>query len=159
MLYITARRGYTDYAERLRAKFEFATAPDEKAIVRTLKLDNKPGTVAVFLPPNLLTPENLALLKTDGEIASAIGQRLMLPAFVASCFPAFSHFPSLPPAFQPAHNRTSPAHSVGVSAISLMDFISRPFASFAGSPFALPAAGPFFAPGKCSRLGGCKESL
>ena len=74
MLHITARHGYTDYAERLRAKFEFATAPDEKAIVRTLKLDNKPCTVAVFMPPNLLTPENLALLKTDGEIANANGK-------------------------------------------------------------------------------------
>ena len=73
MLHITARHGYTDYAERLRAKFEFATAPDEKAIVRTLKLDNKPGTVAIFTPPNLLTTENLALLKTDREIADANG--------------------------------------------------------------------------------------
>jgi beta-galactosidase GanA len=74
MLHITARHAYTDYAERLIAKFEFATAPDEKAIVRTLKLDNKPGTVAIFVPPNLLTPENLALLKTDGEIAAANGK-------------------------------------------------------------------------------------
>jgi hypothetical protein len=74
MLHITARHTYTEYAERLRATFEFATAPDEKTIVRTLKLDNKPGTVAIFTPPNLLTPESLALLKTDGEIADATGR-------------------------------------------------------------------------------------
>ena len=74
MLHITARHTYTEYAERLRATFEFATAPDEKSIVRTLKLDNKPGTVAIFAPPNLLTAENLALLKTDGEIAEATGR-------------------------------------------------------------------------------------
>lgn len=74
MLHITARHAYTDYAERLRATFEFATAPDEKSIVRTLKLDNKPGTVAIYLPSNLLTPENLALLKTDREIAEATGK-------------------------------------------------------------------------------------
>jgi hypothetical protein len=74
MLHISARHAYTDYAERLRATFEFATAPDEKSIVRTLKLDNKPGTVAIFTPPNLLTTENRALLKTDREIAEATGK-------------------------------------------------------------------------------------
>jgi hypothetical protein len=74
MLHITARHAYTDRAERLRARFEFATAPDAKAIVRTLELDNKPGTVAIYLPPNLFTPENLALLKTDIEIAEATGK-------------------------------------------------------------------------------------
>ncbi|MCX6910086.1 MAG: beta-galactosidase trimerization domain-containing protein [Verrucomicrobia bacterium] len=74
MLHITVRHAYTDYAERLRAAFEFATAPNEKAVVRTLKLDNKPGTVAIYMPPNLLTPENLALLKTDREIAEATGK-------------------------------------------------------------------------------------
>jgi len=73
MLRITARHAYTEYADGLRATFEFATAPDEKSIVRTLKLDNKPGTVSIFAPPNLLTPENLALLKTDGDIAEATG--------------------------------------------------------------------------------------
>ena len=74
LLNITARHTYTEYAERLRATFEFATAPDEKAIVRTLKLDNQPGTVAIFAPPNLVTQENLALFKTDREIAEATGK-------------------------------------------------------------------------------------
>ncbi|MEI6537556.1 MAG: hypothetical protein WCN98_19590, partial [Verrucomicrobiaceae bacterium] len=74
MLHITARHAYTEYAERLRATFECATAPDEKSIVRTIKLDNKPGTVAVFTPPNLLTKENLALFKTDHEIAEDTGR-------------------------------------------------------------------------------------
>ena len=74
MLHITARHTYRDYAERLRAKFEFATAPDEQSIVRTLEIDNQPGTVAIFTPPNLLTKENRELLKTDLEIAEATGQ-------------------------------------------------------------------------------------
>jgi len=74
MLHLTARHGYTDYAERLRATFEIATAPDEATIVRTLKIDNQPGTLAIFLPPNLLTPENIALCKTDREIAEATGR-------------------------------------------------------------------------------------
>src|SRR6185437_14077506 len=58
----------------LRATFEFATAPDEKSIVRTLKIDNQPGTVSIFMPPNLLTPENIALFNTDAEIAAATGR-------------------------------------------------------------------------------------
>lgn len=73
MLHITARHGYTDYAERLRATFEFATAPDENAVVRRMEIDNQPGTVAIYLPPDLLAAENLALLKTDREIAEATG--------------------------------------------------------------------------------------
>ena len=47
MLFITARHTYYEYAGRLHAKFEFASAPEEKAIVRTLDLDNQPGAVAV----------------------------------------------------------------------------------------------------------------
>ena len=74
MLHITARYAYTDHAERLRVTIEFATAPDEKAIVRTLRIDNKPGTIAIFMPPNLLTKDNLALFKTDREIAEANGR-------------------------------------------------------------------------------------
>jgi hypothetical protein len=74
MLNITARYAYTEYAERLRATFEFATSPDEKSIVRTIKLDNHPGTVAIFLPPNLLTAGNLAQFKTDREIAEETGR-------------------------------------------------------------------------------------
>ncbi len=74
MLFCTARHSYTDHAERLRATFEFATAPEEKSIVRTLKIDNQPATLAIFLPPNLLTRENLELLKTDREIAEATGR-------------------------------------------------------------------------------------
>lgn len=74
MLHITARHAYTDYAERLCGTFEFATAPDEKSIVRTLKFDNKPGTVAIFMPPNLLSADNLALMKTDAEISEATGK-------------------------------------------------------------------------------------
>jgi hypothetical protein len=75
MLHVTARHSYVEYAERLHARFEFATAPDEKSIVRTIEIDNRPAGFAVFLPPNLLTPENLALLKTDREIAEATGKR------------------------------------------------------------------------------------
>ncbi len=75
MLYFTARHTYAQHAERLRATFEFATAPDEKSIVRTLTFDNRPASAAIYLPPDLLAPENRALLKTDREIAEETGRR------------------------------------------------------------------------------------
>ncbi len=75
MLNISARHSYTEVAKRLRATFEFATAPDEKAIVRTIHADFEPAGFAIFLPPNLLTPENIALCKTDREIAEETGQQ------------------------------------------------------------------------------------
>lgn len=75
MLHITARHGYTDYAPRLKATIEFATAPDEKSIVRRYAIDNSPGTVVIYAPPNLLTDENKALLRRDVEIAEDIGRQ------------------------------------------------------------------------------------
>lgn len=74
MLYVTARHTYTEHADRLRATFEFATAPDDKAIVRTLTLDHAPSGMALCVPPNLLTAENLARLKTAREIAENTGR-------------------------------------------------------------------------------------
>lgn len=74
MLHITARHAYTEQADRLRAKFEFATAPEDEAIVRTIEADLKPSGFAVYVPPNLLTPENVELLKTSHEIAEISGR-------------------------------------------------------------------------------------
>jgi hypothetical protein len=75
MLHLSARHAYTEPADHLRVKLEFATAPDERSIVRTLDVDNRPGSLAVYVPPNLLTPENLALLKTDRDIAEETGRQ------------------------------------------------------------------------------------
>jgi hypothetical protein len=75
MLYITARHGYTDSAPRLKAKIEFASSPNEKSIVRSYDIDNTPGTVVVYVPPNLVTEENQALMKRDIEIAEDIGRQ------------------------------------------------------------------------------------
>lgn len=75
MLYITARHGYTDYAPRLKGKIEFATAPNDKSIVRSYDLDNSPSTVAIYTPPNLVTEENKARLKRDIDIADDIGKQ------------------------------------------------------------------------------------
>ena len=74
MLTITARHTYTQQAERMRATLEFATAPDEKSVVRKIHADFQPSGSAIFVPPNLLTKENLALLKTAHEIAEESGK-------------------------------------------------------------------------------------
>ncbi len=74
MLYVTARHTYTEPANRLHAAFEFATAPDDKAIVRTLTFDQQPSGMALYVPPNLLTAANLGRLKTAREIAEDTGR-------------------------------------------------------------------------------------
>ncbi len=74
MLTVTARHSYSEQAERMHATFEFATAPDEKSVVRKIEADFRPSGTAIFTPPNLLTPENVALLKTAHEIAEGNGK-------------------------------------------------------------------------------------
>jgi hypothetical protein len=75
LLHLSVRHGYTDRAERLRATLEFATAPDEKAVVRTVRADCRPNGLAVAVPPDLTTPENRARLKTDRELAVETGRQ------------------------------------------------------------------------------------
>ncbi len=74
ILNITARYAYTDWADRLKAKFEFATAPQDSAIVRKMDVDSQPNGLVVVMPPNLLTAENRDRLKRDKEFAEATGK-------------------------------------------------------------------------------------
>jgi hypothetical protein len=94
MLRITARHTYTEQAERLRATFDFATAPEESAIVTTVHADYAPSGFSVFLPPNLLTAENRALLKTSHQIAAETGKEAD-----AHKWPTFGHKPQRFPFF------------------------------------------------------------
>jgi hypothetical protein len=94
MLRVTARHTYTEQADRLRATFEFATAPEEKAIVATVHADYSPSGFSIFLPPNLLTAETRALLKTSQEIAAETGKLAD-----AHQWPAFGHKPERFPFF------------------------------------------------------------
>jgi hypothetical protein len=80
VLTFTARHAYTDHAQRLRATFEFATAPDAAAVVRTIRADFLPNGLVVYVPPNLSTPENIGRMKTDREIAEETGR-------IADAFP------------------------------------------------------------------------
>lgn len=59
---------------RLKAKFEFATAPDESAIVKTYDVDRQPGELTILVPPDLTTQENLSRLLSDKEIAENTGR-------------------------------------------------------------------------------------
>jgi len=74
ILNITARYAYADQADRLQGKFEFATEPDEKAIVRSMDIDAEPNGLIVVMPPNLTTKENLERFKVDREFAEATGK-------------------------------------------------------------------------------------
>jgi hypothetical protein len=74
MLQMSARFTYTELAERLKAKLEFATSPDPAAIVRTIEADFQPNYFTVVMPPNLNTPENIAMMMTDREVAEATGK-------------------------------------------------------------------------------------
>jgi hypothetical protein len=75
LLQLSVRHGYTDREERLQATLEFATAPDDQAIVRTMRADCQPNGLAVVVPPDLTTPEHVARLKTDRDLAEEIGRR------------------------------------------------------------------------------------
>ncbi len=80
ILNITARYTYQNHAERLKGVFEFATAPKESAIVRSLEVDSVPNGLVIAMPPNLVTEENLARFKRDRDFAEATGR-------IADAFP------------------------------------------------------------------------
>lgn len=74
ILNISARYTYHLWADRLKGRFEFATAPEASAIVRTMEVDSQPNGLVVIMPPNLLTPENLQRFKRDRDFAEATGR-------------------------------------------------------------------------------------
>jgi len=74
ILNVSARYTYHEKASRLVATFEFATAPDEDHVVRTVDADCEPGGMVIVMPPDLTTPENLARMKTDRQVAEATGR-------------------------------------------------------------------------------------
>ena len=74
ILNINARYTYHEWAPRLKAKFEFASAPDAKSIVRTMDVDSIPNGLVIVAPPNLASAENRSRLKRDREFAEATGK-------------------------------------------------------------------------------------
>ncbi len=80
ILNITARYTYTERADRLQGVFEFATAPDESAIIRRMDVDSVPNGLVIAMPPNLVSEENRSRFKRDREFAEATGK-------IADAFP------------------------------------------------------------------------
>jgi hypothetical protein len=80
ILNITARYTYAERAERLKGTFEFATAPDEVALIRTMEVDSVPNGLVIAMPPDLVTAENRSRFKRDREFAEATGK-------IADAFP------------------------------------------------------------------------
>ena len=74
-LVVSARYGYREIAPRLKARFDFASAPDAGNIVRSIDEDRSPGGLFLIMPPDLATPEHLARFATDREIAQQTGKR------------------------------------------------------------------------------------
>jgi len=74
ILNFTVRRSYTQRSERLKARFEFASAPNEESIVRTMDVEAEPNGLVVVAPPDLVTIDNQRRLKRDKEFAEATGR-------------------------------------------------------------------------------------
>ncbi|NQU40043.1 MAG: hypothetical protein HQ523_08835 [Lentisphaerae bacterium] len=74
ILSFTVRYAYQDRAERMKATYEFATAPSEAAIVRTMEVASSPNGLVVVAPPDLSTEENRRRLKRDREFAEETGR-------------------------------------------------------------------------------------
>jgi hypothetical protein len=74
ILNISIRHAYHQHASRLQAKLEFATAPEENSIVRTMAVASDPNGLVVVVPPDLTTAEHLSWLKRDSDFAEATGR-------------------------------------------------------------------------------------
>lgn len=96
LLEMTTRYTYYEMAPRLNATIDFATAPDDKAIVKTFRRDATPGGVFLIVPPDL-SPANLPRLQMDIDIANATGK-----VADAAKWPAFGKSPVLFPFFASA---------------------------------------------------------
>lgn len=74
ILNITVRQTYRQHASRLNAKLEFATAADERSIVRTMDVKSEPNGLVVVVPPDLTSAVHLSRLKRDADFAEATGK-------------------------------------------------------------------------------------
>jgi len=74
ILNISIRHSYRQWADRLAAKFEFATAADETSVVRTFVEDRTPNGLVIICPPDLATAENRGRLRIDRDFAEETGR-------------------------------------------------------------------------------------
>ncbi|NLF22996.1 MAG: hypothetical protein GX590_07520, partial [Lentisphaerae bacterium] len=73
ILNMTLRHSYHARPERMRATFDFATAPEPSAVVRTMDVEAQPNGLVVVMPPDLLSEENRSRLGRDLDFALRTG--------------------------------------------------------------------------------------
>ncbi|MCM8758768.1 MAG: beta-galactosidase [Candidatus Omnitrophica bacterium] len=73
-LLISPRATYSEVLPRFKVKFEFASEPDEKKIVKVIERDAEPSGIHIIIPPDFNTPEGAKKLTDDFEIALATGK-------------------------------------------------------------------------------------
>jgi hypothetical protein len=90
-LNLSVRHSYHEKAERFRAKLEFGRASvafdsakgrdfserpttDDVEIIKTFDVEATPNGLVIVAPPDLESPQNIALLKRDHEFAEEIGK-------------------------------------------------------------------------------------
>jgi len=74
ILNFSIRYNYYEWADRMQAKFEFASAPDESSVVRTIDEDRMPNGLVVTCPPDLTSRENRERLRIDRDFAEETGR-------------------------------------------------------------------------------------
>ncbi|MEO6848151.1 MAG: hypothetical protein ABI254_12905, partial [Chthoniobacterales bacterium] len=73
LLLTTVRENYPTILP-LDAKFEIATAPSDKAIVKTITRKADPGCITIVFPPDWTKGKNVTLLTDDLSMANATGK-------------------------------------------------------------------------------------
>ncbi len=77
-LNLSLRHSYYEKAPRLRAKLEFgrprAANADDIEVIKTFDIDALPNGLVVIVPPDLESPENIAILRRDRDFADETGR-------------------------------------------------------------------------------------
>ena len=74
ILIIRTAYSYAESTPKLKAKFEFATAPNAESIVKVIERESEPAYMHIVMPPDFTTSENVTLCKMDSEYAFETGQ-------------------------------------------------------------------------------------
>ncbi|MCA9048877.1 MAG: hypothetical protein KDA89_09130, partial [Planctomycetaceae bacterium] len=78
-LNLSIRHSYYEKAAHFRATLEFGRLPSDLKpdagveIVKTFDIEATPNGTVIIVPPNLESPENVAMLKRDVEFAESVG--------------------------------------------------------------------------------------
>ncbi len=79
-LNLSVRHAYHEKAAHFLARLEFGramsaqTPPEEIEIIKTFEVEATPNGLVIIAPPDLESPQNIALLKRDQEFAEEVGK-------------------------------------------------------------------------------------